>query len=46
MNITLPKCSGGGISVALKANYYKVGITCMVSTTHYPYGGILQIERV
>lgn len=44
MKFVLPKCRGG-VCVAIKANYYKVGVTCMISTAHYPYGGIMEIGR-
>lgn len=45
MNIAIPKCRGGGVSVALRANYYKVGVTGMIDTAHHPYGGILRISK-
>lgn len=44
MIIAIPKCRGG-VSVALRANYYKVGVTGMIDTAHHPYGGILRISK-
>lgn len=44
MKFVLPKCRGG-VCVAIKASYDKVGVTCMISTAYYPYGGIMEIER-
>lgn len=44
MKVVLPRCKDN-TSVALKANYYKAGITNMIDTEHYPYGGVLLISK-